>query len=118
MGGQIEVPTLDGRVKITVRPETQSGTMMRLNGKGVKSINSRDPGNLYCKLVVETPVNLNAEQKDLLRRLEISLNGGDVSSSSATIVRKSGASEGAVNHKPKSASFLKNVKKFFDDLSK
>ncbi|MDD7021758.1 MAG: molecular chaperone DnaJ [Aeromonadales bacterium] len=118
LGGQIEVPTLDGRVKITVRPETQTGTVMRLARKGVKSINSSEPGNLYCKLVVETPVNLNAEQKDLLRRLEVSLNGGDVSTSSATIVRKSGTSAGTVNHKPKSASFLKNVKKFFDDLSK
>ncbi len=107
LGGQVEVPTLDGRVNVTVRPETQTGTVMRLNGKGVKSINSQTPGSLYCKIVLETPVNLTNKQKELLRQFEASLNGED---SEKNVVRKS--------HKPKSESFMSGVKKFFDDLSK
>ena len=56
LGGIVEVPTLDGKVNLTVRPETQTGTKMRLSGKGVKSIHSSSKGNLYVTLVVETPV--------------------------------------------------------------
>ena len=74
LGGEVEVPTLDSKVKITVKPETQSGTMMRLKGLGVRSVHSRDKGNKYCKLVVETPIKLTSKQKDLLREFEASLN--------------------------------------------
>ena len=111
LGGQVEVPTLDGRLKITIRPETQTGTKMRIPGKGVKSYNSDRAGNLICHIVVETPVKPNAEQKDLLKKLEISLNGGDISQSdSVSQSNSSGA------HSPKSAGFIKSMKKFFDDL--
>ena len=110
LGGQVEVPTLDGRINVTIRPETQSGITMRLAGKGVRSYNSLGKGDLYCRVIVETPVNLNEEQKDLLRRLESSLNGGSSDPDKQAKARSA--------HKPKSESFLKGVKRFFDDLSK
>lgn len=117
LGGKVEVPTLDGPVNITVRPETQTGVMMRLTGKGVKSYNSSFKGNLYCKIVVETPVNLTAHQKDLLKELEASLNGDD-SSGSDSPKSDTKASEAKAKHKPKAEGFIKGVKQFFDDLSR
>lgn len=114
LGGKVEVPTLDGPVNITVHPETQTGVMMRLSGKGVKSYNSTFKGNLYCKIVVETPVNLTKEQKDLLKKFEESLNGDDKASTTGDSKKKT---DTAAKHKPKSAGFIKGVKKFFEDLS-
>ena len=110
LGGQVEVPTLDGRVNVTIKPETQTDTMMRLSGKGVRSYNARQAGDLYCKVVVETPVNLNAEQKDLLRQFEASLNGGSSDPEKQAKERS--------KHKPKSEGFIQGVKRFWDDLSK
>ncbi|MGN0901806.1 MAG: molecular chaperone DnaJ, partial [Succinivibrio sp.] len=111
LGGKVEVPTLEGPVNITIHPETQTGVMMRLSGKGVKSLNSYGKGNLYCKLVVETPVKLTEKQKQLLKEFDDSLNGNDSDSSS-----KSKSDEGA-KHKPMAAGFFKGVKKFFEDFS-
>lgn len=95
---------------ITIKPETQTGMIMRLAGKGVKSYNSYDKGSLYCKLVVETPVNLNDHQKDLLKKLEESLTG---ESSKETKNDSSKVS----SHSPKSDSFFKKFKQFVNDLS-
>ena len=120
LGGKVEVPTLDGAVNISIHPETQTGIMMRIPGKGVRSFNSNFKGNLYCKIVVETPVNLTAHQKDLLKEFESSLNGDDKDSKdskSEKTVKSSSSTSAAANHKPKSAGFMKGVKKFFDDLS-
>lgn len=99
LGGEIEVPTLDGRLKVKIPPETQTDKLLRLRGKGVPSARSGYAGDLICKVIVETPVKLNEEQKELLRQLEESLAGGD-------------------KHRPKSSSFLDGVKKFFDNLGK
>ena len=77
----------------------------------MKSYNSDRAGNLICHIVVETPVKLNAEQKDLLKKLEISLNGGDISKSDDV-----GQSSSSGAHSPQSAGFMKRMKKFFDDL--
>ncbi|GIC76502.1 molecular chaperone DnaJ [Moritella sp. F3] len=101
VGGEIEVPTLDGRVKLKVPAETQTGRMFRLRGKGVKSVRGGAIGDLLCKVTLETPVKLNAEQKDLLQQFETSLN-----------------SASAKKHKPKSEGFFDGVKSFFDDLTK
>ncbi|MBE2896387.1 molecular chaperone DnaJ [Pasteurellaceae bacterium HPA106] len=98
LGGEIEVPTLDGRVKLKIPAETQTGKLFRMRGKGVQSARSNYAGDLICKVIVETPVKLNDEQKDLLKKLEKSL-------------------EGTSKHRPKSSSFLDGVKKFFDDLT-
>ena len=99
LGGEIEVPTLDGRVKLRIPEETQTGKLFRMRGKGVTSTRSGYAGDLICRIVVETPVKLNEEQKELLRKLEESL-------------------EGQTKQRPKSSSFLDGVKRFFDDLTK
>jgi molecular chaperone DnaJ len=70
LGGEIEVPTLGGKVKLKVPKETQTGKMFRLRGKGVKSVRSATTGDLMCKVVLETPVNLSGDQAELLRQLE------------------------------------------------
>lgn len=99
LGGELQVPTLDGKVKLKVAPETQTGRMFRLRGKGVKSVRSGATGDLMCKVVVETPVNLSSRQKDLLKELDDSM--GDEKA----------------KHRPKEQGFFDGVKKFFDDLT-
>lgn len=98
LGGEIEVPTLEGKVKLKVPKETQTGKMFRLRGKGVKSVRSSFTGDLMCKVVLETPVNLSGDQADLLRQLE----------------EKMGKSSS--KHSPKETGFFEGVKNFFDDL--
>ncbi|RKV70476.1 MAG: molecular chaperone DnaJ, partial [Neisseria sp.] len=66
LGGEVEVPTLDGKVKLNIPKETQTGRRMRVKGKGIKSLRSSATGDLYCHVVVETPVNLTDRQKELL----------------------------------------------------
>lgn len=101
LGGEIEVPTLDGRVNLKIPAETQTGKMFRMKGKGVKSVRSSSIGDLMCRVVVETPVKLNEKQKELMQQLGESFGG------------KSGE-----KNTPRSKSFLDSVKKFFDDLTK
>ena len=69
LGGEIEVPTLDGRVKLKIPGETQTGKLFRMRGKGVKSVRGGAQGDLLCRVVVETPVGLNDKQKQLLKDL-------------------------------------------------
>lgn len=97
LGGEIEVPTLAGKVKLKIPKETQTGKMFRLRGKGVKSVRSHSTGDLMCRVVLETPVNLSGDQADLLRQLET----------------KMGTSR---KHSPKESGFFDSVKSFFDDL--
>ncbi|MCT8547221.1 molecular chaperone DnaJ [Glaesserella parasuis] len=99
LGSEIEVPTLDGRVKLKIPAETQTGKLFRVRGKGVTSARGGYAGDLICKVIIETPVSLNEEQKELLRKLEESL-------------------EGKGQHRPKHEGFFKGVKNFFDNLSK
>jgi molecular chaperone DnaJ len=101
LGGDIEVPTLEGKVKLKIPAETQTGKMFRLRGKGVKSVRSNITGDLMCKVVIETPVKLTDAQKDLLRQLDDTINAG----------------KGAAHHRPKESGFFTGVKKFFDDLT-
>ena len=70
LGGEVEVPTLDGKVKLHIPKETQTGRRMRVKGKGIKSLRSSSTGDLYCHILVETPVNLTARQKELLEEFE------------------------------------------------
>jgi len=98
LGGELEVPTLDGKVKLKVPAETQSGKMFRLRGKGVRSVHGGSVGDLLCRVAVETPVKLNAKQKELLKEFD------------QTLV------EGAKKHNPRSDSWLSGVKKFFDNM--
>ena len=100
LGGELEVPTLDGRVKIKVPQETQTGKMFRLRGKGVMPVRGGGVGDLLCKVVVETPVRLNEEQREILRGFERSLHEG-----------------GHQKHSPKGSGWFKSVKDFFDKLT-
>ena len=63
-------PTLDGKARIKIPAETQSGKIFRLRGKGIKGVRSRSAGDLFCHVVVETPVKLTERQKELLREFE------------------------------------------------
>jgi molecular chaperone DnaJ len=94
LGGEIEIPTLDGTAKIKVPPETQTGQVFRLRGKGIKGVRSSYPGDLLCAVAVETPVRLTERQKELLRELEdINLKDN--------------------RHNPRAKSFMDRVKEFF-----
>ena len=101
LGGEVEVPTLDGRVNLKVPEETQTGRMFRMRGKGVKGVRGGGVGDLIVKLVIETPVKLSSRQKELLKEFEETCGG-----------------EAANKHKPKSEGFFNGVKNFFDDLTK
>ena len=99
LGDTVRVPTLGGEVELRIPAETQSGKVFRLRDRGVKSVRSRAPGDLYCKVAVETPVNLTPEQRTLLEQFEASFTGED-----------------ARRHSPKSATFLDGVKGFWDRM--
>jgi molecular chaperone DnaJ len=98
LGGSIEVPTLQGRVTLKIPPETQTGKVFRLRGKGIKSLRGYAQGDLLCKVFVETPVNLSKDQKDLLMQLQESLENTKM------------------DHSPRSRSWFDGVKKFFEDM--
>jgi molecular chaperone DnaJ len=99
LGDVIRVPTLEGEVELRIPTETQTGKVFRLRDKGVQSVRSRKPGDLYCKAVVETPVNLTPEQRELLERFESTFVG-----------------EGARRHSPRASTFLDGVKGFWDRM--
>ena len=74
LGKEVEVPTLDGRISLKVPEGTQTGRLFRVRGKGVKPVQSSMIGDLICRIVVETPVNLTSKQKELLRELQASMD--------------------------------------------
>ncbi len=76
LGGEIDVPTLEGKAAIDIPEGTQAGKQFRLRGKGVKGVRASYPGDLYCHIAVETPVKLTEHQRKLLRELEESLKKG------------------------------------------
>ncbi len=95
LGGEVEVPTLDGQVNLHVPAETQSGKVLRLRGKGVKSLRNGLTGDLFCQVMVETPINLTTKQKEMLREFDVTLKTKP-------------------EHTPQSRSWFANVKKFFE----
>ena len=68
LGAELEIPTIDGKVRYTLPEGTQSGTTFRLKGKGIPSINGRGRGDQYVTVYIETPKNLNKEQKEALKK--------------------------------------------------
>ncbi|MBQ1464724.1 MAG: molecular chaperone DnaJ, partial [Ruminococcus sp.] len=74
MGAEITVPTIDGDVKYTISEGTQTGTVFRLKGKGVRKLHRTERGNQYVKIYVEVPKNLTKKQKELLKSFEDSLS--------------------------------------------
>ncbi len=99
LGGSVDVPTLGGEVTLKIPPETQPGKVLRLRGKGVRPVRSSAVGDLYCRIDVEVPVNLTAEQKKLLKAFNEAL-----------------ATDGD-RHRPRSRSWKEGVQKFFEQLS-
>ena len=76
LGGEIEVPTLNGKAAIDIPDGTQAGKQFRLRGKGIKGVRSSYPGDLYCHISIETPVKLTEHQRKLLKELDESLKKG------------------------------------------
>ncbi|ORU92805.1 MAG: molecular chaperone DnaJ [Cycloclasticus sp. symbiont of Poecilosclerida sp. N] len=98
LGGELAVPTLSGKVKLKVPIGTQTGKQFRLRGKGVKQVRGGPVGDLMCRVNVETPVNLTAEQKNLVTQLETSFKTG------------------GTRHSPREHSWVGGVKSFFDKM--
>lgn len=99
IGGELEVPTLNGKVMLKIPAETQTGKLFRLRGKGVKPVRGGAVGDLLCKVQVETPVHLTKEQKALVEQLRDSLSGS------------------GKHHSPQESSWTDGVKSFFDKLT-
>ena len=100
LGAGLKVPTLDGEAEITIPPETQTGKVFRLRGKGVKSVRSGRTGDLICRVAIETPVRLTADQRELLQKFEATCNGED-----------------AASHSPRNSSWLDGVRHFWDRVT-
>lgn len=98
LGGELDVPTLKGHVKLKVPAETQTGKNFRLRGLGVASVHGGGPGDLLCEVTVETPVNLTASQKDYLKEFEKTMTKDNM------------------KHSPKWAAWFNKVKKFFEEI--
>ena len=73
LGAELEIPTIDGKVKYSIPEGTQTGTVFRLKGKGIPVLNGRGRGDQYVTVTIETPRNLNKEQKEALRRFSETL---------------------------------------------
>ncbi len=98
LGGELEVPTLNGKVVLKIPAGTQSGKMFRMRGKGVKPVRGGPVGDLLCKVMVETPVNLTEHQKELLRQLDETMK------------------DAGGKHSPHSTGWMDGVKKFFESM--
>ena len=98
LGGEVELPTLDGNVALKVPSGTQSGKVFRLRGKGVRTVRDARVGDLFAQVSVETPVNLTADQKELLEKFDASLQSG------------------GEKHSPRAGGWLDTVKRFFERI--
>jgi molecular chaperone DnaJ len=98
LGSTVDVPTLDGQVALKIPPETQSGSVFRLRGKGVKSVRVNGVGDLFCRAQIETPVKLTDEQRQLLQQFDESIHAG------------------GSRHSPRARSWVDGMKKFFERM--
>ncbi|NEN74996.1 molecular chaperone DnaJ [Pelistega sp. NLN82] len=96
LGGTLVVPTLDGSAEITIPEGTQTGKTFRLRGKGIKGVRSLETGDLYCHVLIETPVKLTNKQKELLREFQTSVD------------------KDSSKHSPQNKSFMDRVKDLFN----
>ncbi len=99
LGGEVELPTLDGNVSLKIPAGTQSGKVFRLRGKGVTTVRDARQGDLFAQVAVETPVNLTSEQRELLEKFEASVQAG------------------GEKHSPRADGWLDTVRRFFDRIS-
>ena len=100
LGAELPVPTLEGEVPISIPAETQTGTQFRLRGRGVKSVRNSRNGDLICRVVVETPVRLTKQQRDLFESLEATFEGND-----------------ADKHTPRAKGWVDGVKEFWSKVT-
>ena len=100
LGAEISVPTLEGEVSLSVPPETQSGQTIRMRGRGVRPVRGGRTGDLICHIVVETPVRLTREQRELLERFDASMSDGNGN-----------------EHSPRAHSFMDGVKSFWSRVT-
>jgi molecular chaperone DnaJ len=98
LGGEMQVPTLGGKVLLKIPAGTQTGKIFRMRGKGVKPVRGSTQGDLLCRVVVETPINLTGEQQEMLRKFAETM--------------KSGASW----HSPQSEGWIDKAKGFFEKM--
>ena len=99
IGGEVELPTLDGTVSLKVPAGTQSGKIFRLRGKGVTTVRDHRTGDLFARVAIETPINLTPEQEGFLNKFEESISaGGD-------------------RHNPRAGGWMESVKRFFERIS-
>lgn len=98
LGGEVELPTLDGNVSLKIPAGTQSGKVFRLRGKGVTTVRDPRVGDMFAQVAVETPVKLSSEQKELLRKFEKSVQ------------------DDGENHSPRADGWIDSVKRFFDRI--
>jgi molecular chaperone DnaJ len=99
LGGDVELPTLDGNVSLKVPVGTQSGKVFRLRGKGVTTVRDARIGDLFARVAVETPVNLTGEQRELLDQFDASIRAG------------------GAKHSPRAGGWMDTVKRFFERIS-
>ncbi len=97
LGGKVDVPSLSGGIRLTIPPGTQSGKQFRMRGKGIRSLDGY-PGDLICRVAVETPVNLTAKQKDLLKEFDTTLVHGKHA------------------HTPHTESWTDNIRRFIKNM--
>lgn len=100
LGGELEVPTLDGKGVLKIPAETQTGKLFKIAGKGVKSVRSNTTGNLLVRVILETPVNLNKEQIELLEQFQASLG------------------KGGKRHSPQESGWVDDIKGFWEKMTK
>jgi molecular chaperone DnaJ len=98
LGGELDVPTLKGKIKLKIPAETQTNKLFRIRGKGIKPVRGHQVGDLLCRIHIETPVNLNREQKEVLQKFD------DVIKSDNK------------NHSPQQRSWFDRVKHFFEEM--
>lgn len=97
LGAELEVPTLDGRVKLKIPEGTQTGKIFRLRGKGIKPVRGGSVGDLLCKVIIETPVKLDKEQRELLEKLRETIDG-------------------SAHQTPQATGWFESVKSFFESF--
>jgi molecular chaperone DnaJ len=99
LGGEVELPTLDGNVSLKIPAGTQSGKVFRLRGKGVTTVRDHRQGDLFAMVAVETPVHLTAKQKEMLEKFDKSIRAG------------------GEKHSPRAGGWVDTVKRFFERIS-
>ena len=101
LGGDIDVPTIEGAsANVKIPAGTQTGQQFRLKGKGMTALRTESRGDMYIEMFVETPVNLDRKQQDLLKELDKSIGDGKTSA----------------KHSPESSGFFTKMREFWDDL--